>query len=142
MNKKLVNLVHLEMEREQLKELAVQCFNGSDRERGFLCGFDVKGTPIYIEQVAVGSLNCVYLSMRDLFKGLLLSNSYACAFFHNHLTEGKIQISQADWAFTKHMKRASDLLGIEFLDHLIINLDGEYVSVLEKVLEEEAFLNE
>jgi DNA repair protein RadC len=47
---------------------------------------------------------------------------------HNHPT-GKIQPSQPDVAFTRKMKDAFKLVGIELVDHVIVNNMKEFTSM-------------
>ncbi len=93
---------------------------------------DLSNRLMDFEVVAVGSLNRVFSSPKEvLFKAVKLSaNGIIIA--HNH-PQGTALPSEEDMTFTNRMKKACDLLGFELLDHIIYSEEG-YFSFREEGL--------
>lgn len=140
---KKVGLIHLEMVKEKeicyegkmedssaLYGLAKKFYQNDDRERVYVCGVDATHTLVYVEMVAQGQLDRCELSLRELFKALVLSNCAAFFIWHNHTSLAKLEPSDADRIFTMRIKKAGKLMGIELLDHLVINGE-EFISIIK-----------
>ena len=69
--------------------------------------------------VAIGSLNKSIIEARDIFSWVLERNAAGIILVHNH-PSGDRSPSVADEKFTKRVREAADLLGIELIDHVII----------------------
>jgi DNA repair protein RadC len=78
-----------------------------------------------IEEVSIGSATAAMVHPREVFKGLILANADAFVAVHSHL--GDATPSREDLDITQELKAAADLLGIRFLDHVIIGRN-RYVS--------------
>lgn len=142
--KKRVGIVTLKMFRErealygtdrfQKAEEAVSMvrplFDHADREMLVVLSLDTALTPLAMEIVAVGSINVCGVDVRNLFKHSILSNAPKIICFHNH-PSGTMNASPEDILITERIKSAGDLLGIELVDHIIIGLNGTYISFLE-----------
>jgi DNA repair protein RadC len=50
------------------------------------------------------------------------------ALFHTH-PSGDPTASAEDWRFTKRMKEAADMKGVELLDHLVLGATGRWASL-------------
>ncbi len=85
------------------------------------------------EVIAVGGLNIDYASPRDIFSPALECRASAFILIHNH-PSGNPEPSDDDIKFTKKVKEGSEILGIPFLDHIIIGRD-RYRS-LKDIIEE------
>lgn len=85
-----------------------------------------------LETVAVGSLNRVYAQPKDVLRRAVELSAYGVLIAHNH-PQGKAEPSKGDLEFTKRLKEACDILGLELVDHLIIDSSG-YLSMREKGL--------
>ncbi|MCD7996973.1 MAG: JAB domain-containing protein [Clostridiales bacterium] len=105
-------------------------FEHADREMLVVLSLDTALAPLAMEIVAVGSINACGVDVRDLFKHSILSNAPKIICFHNH-PSGTMNASQEDILITERIKAAGDLLGIELVDHIIIGLNGTYISFLE-----------
>ena len=75
--------------------------------------------PIAVSQISHGTTNSSMLPMDNLFKRILLSGGVKFFLVHNHPSES-LEPSQADITVTRRIVEASKLLGIEFLDHVIV----------------------
>ena len=69
--------------------------------------------------VALGNLDCVCVSPLSVFRPVIVSAGSALILAHNH-PSGDSTPSQADIKVTRDLIRASELLKIEILDHLIV----------------------
>lgn len=82
-------------------------------------------------EIARGGLNMCNLSISQLFKSILLSNSNKFILIHNH-PSGDPTPSQNDIDITNDILKASKILKVDFLDHLIIG-DNEYQSIMKNL---------
>ena len=80
-------------------------------------------------EIARGGLDMCNLSQNQIFKTVLLSNSNKFILVHNHPT-GDPTPSRTDIETTKRILNSCEILGIEFLDHLVIG-DSEYQSIMK-----------
>lgn len=71
------------------------------------------------QEVSRGGLDSAHVDMRVLFGGILVAGTPAFALAHNH-PSGETTPSPDDIALTRRVSRSAELLGIEFLDHLIV----------------------
>ena len=60
----------------------------------------------------------------------MLSNAAYIICFHNH-PSGNLEVSSEDSHITKRIKEAGELMGIELIDHIILDMAGEYISLKE-----------
>lgn len=75
--------------------------------------------PKGIIQVGVGTCDGCEANLRDLAIGLLLTGAEQFICFHNH-PGGNKNISNADIELTQKYKAIGDLIGIEFIKHIMI----------------------
>lgn len=80
--------------------------------------------------VSRGGLDQVAVNPRDVFQPALEYRAAAVLVAHNH-PSGDAEPSPADIALTRRLAEAAQLLGIRFLDHIIIG-DGVFISLAEK----------
>jgi len=101
-----------------------------DRERFLSIFLDVKNAVIGLEEVSVGTLSCSLIHPREVFKAAILSNPVGIILAHNH-PSGDPEPSKEDIEITKRLVKASKIMGIEILDHIIIGHD-DYRSLKEE----------
>lgn len=75
------------------------------------------------QEVSRGGLDSAPVDMRVLFAGILVAGTPAFALAHNH-PSGETSASVDDMALTRRVSRSAELLGIEFLDHLVVAPDS------------------
>ncbi|VUZ23643.1 Uncharacterised protein [Acetobacterium wieringae] len=102
----------------------------ADREQVIVCCLDNKNVPINLNVVSMGTLNTSLIHPREVFKTAIMSNAASIVLFHNH-PSGDPEPSQEDISITKRIADAGTLMGIELLDHIIIGLEGRYLSLKE-----------
>jgi DNA repair protein RadC len=66
-----------------------------------------------------------------VFKAAILNNSASIIVSHQH-PSGDIAPSGEDISVSKRLAEAGRMLGIDVLDHLIVNADADYTSLKEK----------
>lgn len=93
-----------------------------DRESFLLLNLNTKNQPINMSVVAVGSLDHALIDIKSVFKTALLSNTAKMIVFHNH-PSGCNTPSLEDIRFTDLLYTASNLMGLQLLDHIIVAKD-------------------
>jgi DNA repair protein RadC len=92
-------------------------------ESFFVVACDPKLRINAIATVATGGGDGVSIYMADIFKPALLANASAIFIVHNH-PSGDVDPSTEDAQLTHRVKEAAKILGIRFLDHLILAHGG------------------
>ncbi len=82
---------------------------------------NVKHEVIGIHEVAHGTLTESLVHPREVFKAALLGNSFAILVCHNHPSGSALLPSIEDHAATKQLIKAGKLLGVNVIDHLILD---------------------
>jgi DNA repair protein RadC len=84
---------------------------------------------IAIRVVALGTLNSCPVHPRDVYSDVLKDKAYGIIVVHNH-PSGSLKPSQQDVQVTKRLVKAAEILGIAFIDHIIVS-DSTYSSFRE-----------
>jgi DNA repair protein RadC len=84
---------------------------------------NVKHEVIGITEIAHGTLTESLIHPREVFKAAILANSFAIIICHNHPSGSIIVPSREDYLTTKHLIRASKIIGILLVDHLILGCE-------------------
>jgi len=66
-----------------------------------------------------------------VFKSAILNNAASVIVAHKH-PSGDIKPSMEDFSVTRRLAEAGKLLGIEVLDHLVVNSDNSFTSLKER----------
>jgi DNA repair protein RadC len=82
-------------------------------------------------EVARGSLTCVEVHPREVFRPLIRQAAAAAVVAHNH-PSGHSEPSADDIALTRRLRLAGEIVGIPILDHVVIGRD-DFTSVAEFV---------
>jgi DNA repair protein RadC len=80
--------------------------------------------------ISQGGITETAVDVRIIMKEAVIANCTILAVCHNH-PSGNLSPSRADKELTKSIQRASELMNIHFLDHVIIT-DGQYYSFHEQ----------
>lgn len=94
----------------------------------YLLTLNTKNQVISFTEVARGGINFCNLSMYEIFKRVLLSNSLKFILIHNH-PSGDVTPSKKDIDITERIKKNAEMLQVQFLDHLIIG-DSDFQSCM------------
>ena len=71
------------------------------------------------ERISQGTLDTILVHPREVFRAAILANAHAFILVHNH-PSGDSTPSDADIRVTRDLVRASQLMKIELLDHIIL----------------------
>ena len=86
-----------------------------------------KNKLIRIKDRAIGGGNFVSTTIKSILNEAVKIEANKIILIHNHPT-GDPTPSKQDIEFTKNVKKASEILGIQLLDHVVIG-EGRYVSI-------------
>lgn len=81
-------------------------------------------------ELSRGTLDATLVNPRDVFRVGLLANARSIVIGHNH-PSGDVTPSPEDNALTRRIKQASEIVGIDLMDHLIVSEEGRYFSFQE-----------
>ena len=102
-----------------------------DREVVAIVNLQTDGKPINMNVVSMGALDQSIAHPREILKSTILSNASAIMLVHNH-PSNKLQPSMDDIATTARVKQLCDLIGVKFLDHIIVGPGKDYYSFHQK----------
>ena len=103
------------------------------REYFWVMGLNIKNDIQYLELVALGKLNTVKIDPIEIFSFAAQKKCKRIILCHNH-PSGSLKPSNADIELTAQLAIGAHFLGMEILDHLIINETdfesiGEYANI-------------
>lgn len=101
------------------------------REIFVMLALNTKNEVIGAFEVFTGSINASLVHPRDIFQRLLLVNAQSFIVAHNH-PSGDPTPSREDKVVTERLHEASKIMGLDFLDHMIIGDNGRYTSLREE----------
>jgi len=106
-------------------------FAGRPGEHFMVVCLNNKNVPIAVAVPFIGGRNSSVVDKSIVFQAVLLAGSVAFFVAHNH-PSNETTPSPEDVALSRSLKRASELLGLTFLDSLVVTDDpGEYASLLD-----------
>ncbi|OQB98735.1 MAG: hypothetical protein BWX80_03924 [Candidatus Hydrogenedentes bacterium ADurb.Bin101] len=103
---------------------------GCETERFICIQVNTKNMVTKYDLVSQGSADGTSAMPREVFRQALRDGATGVVVAHNH-PSGDPEPSQADIEVTRRLAQAADLIGIRFLDHVIIG-DGRHVSLRER----------
>ena len=96
----------------------------SDREQFCIILLNAKNEMIGVNIVSIGALSSASVHPREVLKPAILANSAAMVLSHNH-PSGDLTPSPEDLAITKKIVQASEAIGIQVHEHIIISMDDD-----------------
>jgi len=90
-----------------------------DKEHFWIIGLDSKNIILYVELVAIGTLNNILVHPREVFRMAILKAAASIMVGHNH-PSGSLEVSSTDRLLTERLIKAGEILGIKLLDHIVI----------------------
>ena len=93
---------------------------------------DAQNSLIVRETLSIGTLNTTRTHPREVLQPAIVHHALGFILIHNH-PSGSLVPSRDDVEFTRAMRRAAELMGIDLYDHLVVSREG-YVSLKEKGL--------
>lgn len=114
-------------------KIASRFIGRDDREVFFVMCLNTKNNVVAFHRCHVGSLNSSIVHPREVFKSAILNNAASVIVAHQH-PSGDITPSKEDINVTRRLVDAGKLLGIEVLNHLVVNNESKFTSLKEKGL--------
>jgi DNA repair protein RadC len=112
-------------------KVAANFIGDEDREVFFVMCLNTKNRVVAVHRCHVGGLNASIVMAREVFKSAILNNSASIIVSHQHPSQD-VTPSREDISVTERLVEAGKILGIELLDHLIVNANAGYFSMKEK----------
>jgi DNA repair protein RadC len=82
---------------------------------------------IHSETISIGTLDASIVHPRDVFRPAIEHSASAVIVAHNH-PSGILKPSEEDLEVNRKLKEAGEILGIDFLDHMII-FKNKFISI-------------
>lgn len=135
-----IQLVHLEIVKDQEVDLGMirrpdDAFRAAElmigkraNENMLILCLDTKSN-IIGATIAAGSVDCVIVRLREIFKYAIICNATSIVVAHNH-PSGFLAPSDDDINITRQIIAAGQLLGINVFDHIIVTGDN-YLSLAD-----------
>ena len=101
------------------------------REHFWVLGLNAKNVILYIELVSLGTLTNSLIHPRETYRLAVMRGVASIIAVHNH-PSGDCEPSREDCIVSVRLQQAGEVLGINFLDHIIINEEGNFVSLQER----------
>lgn len=117
---------------DKIADFFMQDMRFLEHEQVVLLLLDTKCHRLKDFVISKGTVNSSLIDPREIVIQALKYKAVQVVLLHNH-PSGDISPSQADLSITKQVKEAFELVGIPFLDHIIIG-DNEYMSFREQGL--------
>jgi len=89
------------------------------QESMWVIALDRKNHAIGRTMISLGVLTGTLIEPREIFRIAILSNSSAIILVHNH-PSGDPSPSSADIRVTRKVRQASEIMGIDLVDHVIV----------------------
>lgn len=112
-------------------EIAASFIGDEDREVFLVMCLNSKNQVNAVHRCHVGSINSSIVHPREVFKSAILNNSASIIVAHNHPSQDVIA-SREDIEVTRRLVKCGEMMGIEVLDHLVVNEKAKFFSMKEK----------
>lgn len=108
------------------------CLDELKKENFWVILLDTKNRVIRRERISEGSLDSSIVHPREVFRPAIRESASSIICVHNH-PSGDPSPSPDDIRITERLKETAELVGIKFLDHLIVGRDS-YESLADRGL--------
>ncbi|QXJ40656.1 hypothetical protein BV455_04033 (plasmid) [Parageobacillus caldoxylosilyticus] len=116
---------------EDAAKTAARFIGDDDREVFFVMCLNTKNEVVAVHRCHVGALNMSVVHPREVFKVAILNNAASIIVAHQY-PSGNVTPSREDVEITQRLAETGKIIGIEVLDHVIINYKAEYTSLRER----------
>ena len=110
---------------EDAANVAIQYLQGMKQEHFVAMFLDTKNQVKHFETIFIGSLNASIVHPRELYARAVKMSCAGILVFHNHPSQS-LSPSPEDIDVTHRLAAAGEILGIQLIDHLIVNDTGFY----------------
>lgn len=108
---------------------SIENYDLSINERVVVIALNTKNHIVAYTEISAGGTNTCNVNTPDIFRFLFTTNANKFVLVHNH-PSGDSTPSRIDIEMTKQIQKVSDLMQVEFLDHIVIG-DNSYTSIFE-----------
>lgn len=124
---------------EAIAKLMREMFEIERRAEEYVCliCMNTKCRPIGVFEISHGTCNMALVNPREILIRALLCGAANIVIVHNH-PSGDPSPSKEDDNMTRRLQKAADLIGIDFLDHIIIGEEDYYSYNMNKRLKDES----
>jgi DNA repair protein RadC len=91
---------------------------------------DIRSRLLGEREIYRGTLDRTAVEPREILRESLLRGAAGVIVFHTH-PSGDPSPSQEDFAFTRRLRDAGDVLGVRLVDHLVLGSQERWVSLRE-----------
>lgn len=113
---------------EKIGDYMMPFFEGSGVEMTFIMALNEEKKVIRVIKVAEGSFDSVALCIPKITRQLVSCGAFFAVVVHNH-PRGIALPSVKDIRTTKQIQLALSSVGVEFVDHIVISKDKDYISM-------------
>lgn len=106
----------------------IESYDNMAEEYVIVIALSTKNKPIAYTEIAKGSERFCNVDLTSIFKFVILANANKFILVHNHPFQSIVP-SNKDLEVTKELKKASKIMKLTFLDHIIIT-GKDYVSIM------------
>ena len=85
---------------------------------------NAKNVVIDARTLFIGTVNGANVHPRDIFREAVRRNAVSIIVGHNH-PSGDVTPSREDFSLTKRLQEAAKIIGVNFLDHIILATNGD-----------------
>ena len=120
-------------EPSKIANLFIEAYKHLDetREHFLSASLDTKNHLISLDVISIGSLNCNIVHPREVFYAAIANKAANIIVSHNH-PSGSASPSQCDIDMTRKLISAGEIIGIDVMDHIIIGIPMNYLSMKEQ----------
>lgn len=94
-------------------------FRTGEQEAFHALYLDARHRPIAVKEIFLGTVDSVHVHPRDIFREAVRVGAVSLIIGHNH-PSGDLTPSSDDFLLTKRVREGAELLGLNFLDHIIL----------------------
>ena len=114
---------------EKANEILKKMVLDYNREHFIVLHLNARNIATSAHIISIGTLNSTLVHPREVFFKAVREKSTYLIVAHNH-PSGETEPSEADILLTERLKKAGELMGIEIMDHLIMDKQGNYKSII------------
>lgn len=105
--------------------LAAEHETDQDKEHFWVIGLNTRNKINYIELNSLGILDGCQIHPREVYRLAIMKACSSIIIAHNH-PSGNLEPSTGDFLITETLRKASEIMGITLLDHILITKDNHY----------------
>ena len=113
---------------QQVAEYMAPQFFGAVAEQVYALFLDDRNCPLKMEKLTEGTVNEAVMARTQVARLAVQYHATQVVLAHNH-PAGTALPSPSDLQFTRDLSNALASLGVRFLDHIIVDKEGDYISL-------------